>query len=97
MNTYYVINVNQTAAIQVALDQKQGTGFFDFKLHDKTVELTTIPTSNTDQTLIPLARKVWVLETDFDELDVLIRGAAEQLSEFFSTDPIVVRSYLSTI
>lgn len=96
MNTYYVFNESKITLAEQLLPQRQGEGFFDFKLHQKMVRQTTLPLSNTQSETLTDYRPVLILETDFADEDAAIRAAAETEAEFFSTDSATVLEYLAT-
>lgn len=96
MNTYYIFPESKIALAEAMLPQRQGAGFFDFKLHQKAVRQTSIPLSNLQPDFLIEYRAVLVLETDFAAEDAAIRAAAEQESEFFSTDNEAILTYLQS-
>ena len=97
MNTYYIFPESKIALAEAMLPQRQGEGFFDFKLHQKAIRQTSIPLSNLQpDTFIIDYRPVLILETDFAPEDDTIRAAAEQESEFFSTDNQKILKYLQS-
>lgn len=92
---YYIFNNTLKTAIAQAMTQAQGGGFFDFKPHQKCVEVTTIPSSNTDPTPIQDFRTVMILETEFAPEDVDLKANAESLAEYYSEDSRKILAYLA--
>ena len=94
---YYIFNSQYTNQIAQAFLQVNSDGFFDFKPHQKTTEITSIPTSNTDSTPIKLYRTVLILEVaSFATEDAELEAQAGQLAEFVSNNPSDVLEYLQT-
>lgn len=91
---YYTFNSSLKNQIREAIPAE--AGFFDFKPHQKLVEVTNIPASNTDATPIKEYRTVFVLETVFSEKYAALKAQAEQLAEFFSDDSDAILAYLQT-
>lgn len=96
MTTYYIFNVSKLLLAEQLLPQRTGQGFFDFKLHQKSVRQTLLPFSNTQSEYLTEYRPVLILETDFADEDAEIRAAAELESEFFSVEPNEIHAYLAT-
>lgn len=97
MNTYYVFESAKIALAEALLPQRQGQGFFDFKIHQKLVRSTALPLSSLQpETHLSEVRPVLILETDFAESDAAIRAQAESEAEFYSTQSEDVLTYLAT-
>lgn len=93
---YYVFNETLASQIGTAIQNAKGGGFFDFKPHQKTVEITNVPNSNTDLTPIRIYRTVIILETTFAPEDALLQNEAEASAEIFSDDPQTIHEYLNS-
>jgi hypothetical protein len=96
MNTYYVFNIDKIALAEQLLSQRQGQGFFDFKVHQKNHKISDLPNSNVDEDPIILTRPVLILETNFAEEDNTIKAMAEAEAEFLSPESESVHEYLAT-
>ena len=92
---YYIFEKSLEENIKIAMLQKQGEGFYDFKPHQKCEKITDIPSSNTDSTPINFYRTVIALETNFAPEDALLQAQAEALAEYYTDKPLNFHKYLS--
>lgn len=96
MTTYYVFQAAKIAMAEAMLPQRQGQGFFDFKIHNKKIKDTALPLSSLQpDSQLTEYRPVLILETDFADEDAAIRTAAEAEAEFYSTEAQDVLNYLN--
>lgn len=75
MRYYFLLNTDKsTLIIQELNTLPTPKPFFDFKAKDKKESITSIPTSNTDNTPISVYRTIWALETIIEtDLELLQR------------------------
>lgn len=89
---YYVFN--EALREQIAQAIPQTTGFFDFKAHQKCVEITKIPSSNTNSSPVFLYRTVYILETTFSDKFASLKEQSEKLAEYYSENSSNILAYL---
>lgn len=89
---YYVFN--EALREQIAQAIPQTTGFFYFKAHQKCVEITKIPSSNTNSSPVFLYRTVYILETNFSDKFASLKEQSEALAEYYSESSLKILAYL---
>ena len=92
---YYIFNGSLKNTIYQALQSVKGDGFWDMKPHQKCVEITQIPTSNTDDTPIRDYRTVFILETLFAPQDAQLEAQAKALADYWTSEAINAHGFLA--